>query len=279
MSQVHSRTGSCEFRLLLGAGVLAAAGLCSGVAHAQEPCPEGDWFCEPTPPAPEPAPPPEAPAAAPEQRPSLEESPLTRERRRPELRFEEPPPPRRRHRRPLLRWGIDAHVFGALLDTRSGSDAGMGGVGSGLRYRFYPEFAIEGELELGFGTDYNGFDRTEVAALFHAIGFLNPRDAVRVYVFGGLGVSTAHVSGTSSEVFPAWSTRSHNYGYFGFDVGAGLEVRVTPRVGLHLDLLGFVRDRTDADRGSRPEFTDPETGRTTNSSGGGLLRVGAMFYF
>lgn len=275
MNHVHPRTGGTEVRLLLSAGVLAA-GLYSGVAQAQEPCPEGDWFCEPSPPAPET--PPEPPPTPPAQQPPLEESPLLRERRS-SMSFEVPPPPRRRHRRPLLRWGLDAHVFGAIMDTRSGSDTSMGGIGTGLRYRFYPEFAIEGDLEVGFGTDYNGFDRTEVAALFHAIGFLNPRDVVRVYMFGGLGASTAHVSGTGSDTFPAWSSRSRNYGYFGFDIGAGLEVRVTPRVGLHFDVLGFVRDRTDSGRGSQPEFTDPDTGRTTNTSGGGLGRLGAMFYF
>jgi hypothetical protein len=281
MSQVHRRTGVSEFRLLLTVATVAVVGLGSGVARAQESCAEGDWFCEPSPAPPPSAPPPEPPAGEPEPAP-LPDSPFNDDRRPPHMAFEphgfRPPPHRRR---PLLRWGVDAHVFGALLQTQSGSDTSMGGLGTGLRYRIYPEFALEGDLELGFGTDYNGFDRTEASLLFHAIGILNPRSIVRAYVFGGFGASTARVSGTSrnADIAPAWSKRHQDYGYFGFDIGAGAELRISPRVGVHVDLLGFVRDRTDADRGSAPEFTDPKTGRTTNSSGGGLLRVGAMFYF
>ena len=155
----------------------------------------------------------------------------------------------------------------------------MGGLGVGLRYRLLPEFAVEGTLELGFGTDYNGYDRREAAGFLHAIGILNPRSPVRLYVFGGFGLSSAEVTQAAEDASPIWPSYERHYSYFGVDLGAGLEVSLSPRTAIHADILGFVRDRTDAGRHSAPEFVDPETGRTTNASGGGLVRVGALFYW
>jgi len=70
-----------------------------------------------------------------------------------------------------------------------------------------------------------------------------------------------------------------SYSYFGGQLGAGLEFRVTRRVSLNLDLVGFMRGRTDQEARVQPEFTDPDTGRTTNTSGGGLFRGGITFYW
>ena len=50
-------------------------------------------------------------------------------------------------------------------------------------------------------------------------------------------------------------------------------------VSLNVDLVGFMRGRTDEDARDMPEFTDPETGRATNASGGGLMRGGITFYW
>jgi len=44
-------------------------------------------------------------------------------------------------------------------------------------------------------------------------------------------------------------------------------------------LIGFLRWRTDRHAADNPEFVDPVTHQTTNTSGGGLLRLGATFYW
>jgi hypothetical protein len=155
----------------------------------------------------------------------------------------------------------------------------MGGLGVGLRYRLLPEFALQADIELGFGTDYNGYDRQEGALLAHAIGTLNPRDVVRIFVLGGFGLSAARVTIAPANSAPLWPTYDQHYTYFGADLGAGVEVRVSPRTSIHAEVIGFIRERTDTEDDPRPEFVDPETGRATDTSGGGLLRVGAIFYW
>lgn len=155
----------------------------------------------------------------------------------------------------------------------------MGGIGIGLRRFFMPEFALEANGEFAFGNDYNGYERQEGSLLFHAVGVLNPRGVVRAYLFGGLGFSTASVRVKPTDVTPVSSTHTERYNYVGLDVGGGVEVRVTRRAALFVDVLAFVRDRTDDDERSRPEFVDPKDGRTTNSSGAVLLRVGSQFYW
>jgi hypothetical protein len=62
-------------------------------------------------------------------------------------------------------------------------------------------------------------------------------------------------------------------------MGAGLEFRLSQPVAFNIDLVGFVRGRTDRLADSEPEFTDDTTGQTTNSSGGGLLRAGLTLYW
>jgi len=44
-------------------------------------------------------------------------------------------------------------------------------------------------------------------------------------------------------------------------------------------VVGFIRGRTDDAARYDPEFVDPDTGRTTNTSGGGLFRGGITFYW
>jgi hypothetical protein len=100
---------------------------------------------------------------------------------------------------------------------------------------------------------------------------------VRAYVFGGFGLSSAQVRVSNNSTFgPAYND---TYTYIGLDAGLWAEVRVTPRIGIHVDLMGFIRSRTDADRSSRPEFVDAATGRSTDTSGAGLLRLGVAFYW
>lgn len=268
---------------LTSSATLLCAAFVANVARAED-CPAGDWFCEPS----ESDEPLTGPALPESEGDEPESLPPPRYERRPHHRRARkvvlepsPPPPRHRYRagRPAHPWGLDAHVFGALLGggRHENQDAGMGGLGVGLRYRLLPEFAVEGTLELGFGTDYNGDDRREAAGFLHALGTLNPRGRVRAYVFGGFGLSTAEVTSGAANSSPLWPRYDRRYSYFGVDLGAGVEVGLTPRTAIKADLLGFVRDRTDRGRDSRPEFFDPDTGRTTNASGGGLIRVGALF--
>jgi len=175
---------------------------------------------------------------------------------------------------------FDVHVFGIILrDSDADPDAGMGGVGVGLRYRPLPHFALEGSLEFGLGTDYNGYDRREGALLASVVGFLNPESTVTVYALTGLGLGVADVTidGGSGDLPVA--SYDESYRYFGMHLGGGVEVRVSRRTSVRAELLGFVRARTDDDREQRPEFVDPVTHRATNTSGGGIVRVGALFYF
>lgn len=152
----------------------------------------------------------------------------------------------------------------------------MGGFGFGLRYRPIPHFALDGSLELAYGTDYNGYERTEAALLANAVGFFNPRHRLQLYVLAGLGVSAADVS---RPVNPWMRHGDRHYTYFGMQLGGGLEGRISRRTALRFDVVGFVRGRTDDDLRSDPEFVDPETQRVTNTSGGALLRGGAIFYW
>ena len=48
-------------------------------------------------------------------------------------------------------------------------------------------------------------------------------------------------------------------------------------VALDMDVVGFLRKRTDD--GKTPEFVDPATGRTTNTSAGAVFRGGLTFYW
>jgi hypothetical protein len=194
-----------------------------------------------------------------------------------------PPPPKRPPWRP--EWGINLRLEGVMLSREGASeDAGMGGIGIGLRYRPVPAFAIEGDIDLIGGTDYNGFDRAEVPLSVNGLLFVNPRSRVQFYFIGGFHVAYAKVRSDSyspllSEGGDAgvFGDYEQEYSYFGGQGGIGLEFRLSRRVALDIDLLGFVRGRTDD--GNLPEFVDWETGRTTNTSGGGLFRGGITFYW
>jgi hypothetical protein len=151
-------------------------------------------------------------------------------------------------------------------------NAGMGGAGFGLRYKPVPAFGIESNLDFLGGTDYNGFRRNENAITFNALVFLNPRSRAQVYLLAGFGFSNAHVNDSSQGV-------SYDYSYFGGQAGIGLELRLSRHFALNSDLRGFIRGRTDDGANAHPEFYDPSTGQTTNTSAGVLLTAGATFYF
>jgi opacity protein-like surface antigen len=191
-----------------------------------------------------------------------------------------PPPPKRRWRR---EWGLNLRLEGASFGRGRGAaeEAGMGGVGLSLRYRPVPAFAIDAGVDVLAGKDYNGFERTEVPLSLNGIIFFNPRSRVQFYMMGGVHVSHAEVEvangGKQADEYNF--TPNTEYDYFGGQGGIGLEFRLSRRIALNIDAIGFIRDRTDDNKHASPEFTDPETGRTTNTSGGGLFRGGLTVYW
>jgi len=251
------------------------------LASAAGDCPDG-WFCEdsaapqappsvPPPSGQHPADAPAAPSGPPAQLPPPYPPPddTTIFLDRPE---NAPPPPIRRRRRAYHEWGFNLHLEDAILGNKTGkaSNAGMGGVGFAFRYRPIPHVAFEAGLDLLTGTDFNGYSRDEGALLLNTLVFFNPHDIVQFYALGGLGFSTANVKLPGHD---------QEYDYFGGQLGLGMEVRVSRSVALGGDLIGFVRGRTDDYADRHPEFVDADTHRATNSSGGGLIRIGATFYW
>lgn len=195
-----------------------------------------------------------------------------------------PPKPKRKK----TEWGFNVRLQGALLgDGDEADDAGMYGLGFSLRYRPIPHFALDLGADFLAGVDYNGFDRQESALSLSGIVYFNPKSKFQVYTIGGFGFSRADVEAevlvtsdlpdgsTSQEIF----FEDREYSYFGGHLGLGFEWRVSKKIALNFDLLGFVRGRTDDKAQFDPEFVDPDTGRTTNTSGGGLMRGGVTFYW
>ncbi len=189
------------------------------------------------------------------------------------------PPPPRWHGD--TKWGLNLRVEGMTFghNEKAAQDSGMGGLGLSLRYRPIPHFAFDVGIDMLGGTDFNGFQRTETPLTVSGMIFLNPRSPVQLYLLGGMNFSHAKVtSDFSSPLLSAKGdgTFGADYSYFGGQAGAGLEFRVSRHVALNIDVVGFMRKRTDD--GRVPEFSDPEKG-TTNSSGGALLRGGLTFWW
>lgn len=174
-------------------------------------------------------------------------------------------------------------------------DAGMGGFGISLRYRPFARFALDAGFDIIGGTDFNGFERVEMPFSLNGIFYLNPRSRSQFYLMGGVNWSRATVR--SDEPSPLLTQDrngtdfSADYKYFGGQLGIGLEFRLSKRLAFNVDVLGFVRKRSDIDDdhhmkdgkdGSSdelPEFINPETGQTTNTSGGGLFRGGLTLWW
>ncbi|HVY31658.1 MAG TPA: hypothetical protein VHB79_34220 [Polyangiaceae bacterium] len=278
--------------------VFAAASLLATIAApawAAGDCPDGDWFCEPAPPAPE-----SPPAAPPGPDQHRQPSPRPAQPAEPPLPAEMPPyppppgpplhdddmyveaqvEPQPIHRRRRYReWGLNLHGLIGLMgsDAKMSPDADMNGMGAALRFRPARWFALEAAFEAAWGTDYNGFQRSEQALMMNAMFFVNPRSALQLYALAGLSGGAAFLDGTDSSGQRV--LRDETYGYFGGQLGVGLEARITRHFVLGGDLVGFLRGRRDRGAGRNPEFVDPDTGRTTNTSSGAFVRLGATFYW
>jgi len=170
-------------------------------------------------------------------------------------------------------WGFNLRLLGIMMDDMADKDAGMGGLGFSFRVRPERHFALDFGLDIVGGRDYKGNRRSEVPFTVSAMVYANPRNVVQFYMLGGLGWSSASVDVNNDQ------SNVENYSYFGGQLGAGLEIRLTPPISLNFDLVGFIRGRTDSAARDQPEFTDAETGQTTNTSGGGMARGGITFYW
>jgi hypothetical protein len=266
-------------------------------AQANPNCPPGSWFCENT--QAQPAAPPGQPVQPLQPLPGTaqQQAPVVVQQGAPPpvVIYQPPPPvvvyqgPREApppmppayyyHPRPAWprrnEWGLNLHLEGAMMGSGVNHDAGMGGVGFGLRYKPIPAFGIEADLDFAGGRDYNGYRRNETAFTINGLVFLNPRSHVQVYLLAGFGWSGARAINDTQ----GFDGTTYNYGYFGGQAGGGLEFRVAQHFALNIDLRGFIRGRVDDNANAQPEFRDPATGRTTNTSGGGLITGGMTFYF
>jgi len=198
-------------------------------------------------------------------------------------RYYAPPPPPVYYYRPPRpvqqrnEWGLSLHGEGAALghSQYATHDSGMGGVGFGLRYRPVPVFALEADVDFLGGRDYNGFQRDETAATLNGMFFLNPKSRAQLYLLAGFGWASAHVTDDSL----GYVSHTMDYDYFGGQGGIGIEFRLAKHFALNFDSLAFIRARIDSGAAQTPEFTDPQTGETSNTSAGVLFRGGMTFYF
>jgi len=180
---------------------------------------------------------------------------------------------------PQQEWGLNLRVEGAMIGGGYRGGAGMGGFGAGLRYKPSPWFGIEAGADFVLGRDYNDYARNETAFTLSGLLFLNPRSRAQVYLLGGFGWSIANVQNDNFSQFgPLSPGQSDTWHYFGGQAGIGIEYRLTRNVAVNADMRGFIRGRTD-NNNAAPEFTDPNTGKTTNTSGGLLFTGGMTFYF
>lgn len=262
--------------------VVAGCVLTSGSAFAQgdKDCAPGSWFCGET------APPPAGANG------DLKPLPTEQEKKAPPppvVVYQPPPttvvvqpreaPPAYYYvpRRPVAKreWGLNLHVGGLLMGSGRDDNAGMAMVGLGLRFRPVPAFALEADLDFAGGTDYNGFRRHEEGFAFNGLFFLNPRSRTQVYLLAGFGWQGA----TATDDRQGYDGTEYHYGYFGGQAGIGLEFRLSKVVALNFDFRGFIRSRIDDHKDEYAEFTDPSTGRQTNTSGGGIFQGGLTFYW
>jgi len=296
-------------KLLLSSSALALVLAIPAVASAQSApaqgngtCPPGSWFCSDAPethpvpagqpvqpqlqPLPDPdAPPPPPPrvrrlpgvtyAPAPQQPPVVVYQPpppvmVVRPEAPPPYEYG-PPPSMRRPGNVGREWGLNLHLEGASIGGGTEHNAGMGGAGAGLRFKPNRYFGLETDLDWVGGHGYVGDVRHETALTFNALMFLNPRSRAQLYLLAGFGWTGAHVTSDSTGY-------DAHYGYFGGQIGGGLELRLSRSFALNADVRGFIRGRTDRLAQQQPEFTSSD-GRTTNTSGGGLITGGMTIYF
>jgi opacity protein-like surface antigen len=188
-------------------------------------------------------------------------------------------------RRPVMmprqEWGLNLRLEGAFIGNGYGiNGAGLGGFGAGLRFKPTPWFGIEAGADFAIGRDYNDYARNETAFTLSGLLFLNPRSRAQIYLLGGFGWSIANVTNDVNSPYGPLANMNQagdSYHYFGGQAGIGIEYRLSRNIAVNVDARGFLRGRTD--NSNTPEFTDPASGKTTNTSGGLLMTGGLTFYF
>lgn len=268
----------------------ALVALVPATSLAAEECPDG-WFCEenaapqPPPAAPVEQPRPVERSLPPEAPPSYSPPGYLPPSGAPDdaiyLDAPDNPPPKKRRHRGFREWGFNLHLEAALLGSKPerANNAEMAGLGFAFRFRPMPMLAFEAGVDLLTGTDFQGYSRNEAGLLLNTLVFFNPHDVVQLYGLGGLGFSGATVTIAPRSGETPFKRHDEHYSYFGGQLGFGVEVRVSRRIAIAGDLVGFIRGRTDDLSDDSPEFIDADTHRATNTSGGGLLRAGATFYW
>jgi opacity protein-like surface antigen len=177
-------------------------------------------------------------------------------------------------------WGINLRAEIAPTGSGSVSTEPMSGVGFGLRYKPVPAFGLEAGFDFLSGRDYQNDFRRETEFTVNAMVFVNPRSRVQFYLLAGLGGAWANVAYGSGGTGGDWySGDPRNYTYFGGQAGGGLEFRIARHFAMNIDARGFLRSRTDSNASYQPEYTNPTTGQTTNTSDGVLFTPGMTFYF
>lgn len=275
--------------LVVPATVLVITASNVGAVEPPE-CPPGEWFCdEPEgpelPPADEAGPAdgdlPDAGSEWSDDERDTDEVPRRGARRaeRADIDVRRSTPPevlddddgRSRRRVGSSPWSVNLRIQGVLLGQgrRRSHDARMGGVGASIRYEVNPVLTLDGGIDSMLGRDYNGYDRGEVSFSLSSLLYLNQHRQIRTYGIFGLNTSAAQVDIDGDE---------QGWGYVGAHAGLGLDIALDRRVALNLDLLGFLRGRTDQRAAREPEFTD-SSGRVSNTSGGGLFRGGFTLNF
>jgi hypothetical protein len=268
----------------------AATLLLTAPAFAAEPCDGDAWFCdeqragssEPAPSAAPEAKASKAEASAPASPPepfviqsSSESSSAPATVETPSRRAGGDAPTRSRKRANgkdrERHFGFNLRLASLLMeeDKTTHPDAGMSGLGVGLRFMPAPFVALEPGIDGLGGRDELGRQRSETTLSFNTIFFLNPDDPVLIYGLLGVFTTSAEVKGT--EAAPV--AHGGRFSYVGGQVGAGIELRLGPALAFNCELLGYARQRNEL---PGPEETSKELRR---DSGGGIVRGGMSLYF
>jgi hypothetical protein len=180
---------------------------------------------------------------------------------------------------PAGRLALDLRADGAVGAGPTGSHSlyGLGGAGVGLRYRALPHFGLELGFDVLGGRDYSDRKRLELAGTAGGLIYVNPRSRAQFYFSGGMMVDRAKATlGSATRTTTDFVQAEQHFTHLGGYGGIGLEMFATRHLAFHLDARGVLRQRV---AGDGPEFTDPATGRTTNTSGGVVGSAGMLFYF
>lgn len=194
-----------------------------------------------------------------------------------------PPPPKPKKKRVWReRLGLNLRGEGAAFKAEGGGTNGMGGAGISFRYRPVPAFALDFGVDVLGGKDYHDQTRVESSFATTAMVYFNPRSILQIYGLLGFNLSHAEIL---QHNYVAYDTGYYNdyystnqsHDYFGGHAGLGLEFRLAKHVALDVDGIGLIRHRIDDSGG--PEFRDPKTGQTSDTSAAGLFRGGITFWW